>query len=70
MPHVGVIGGNRPSTNMPSSAVCLVDNKVYLGACKRCRGAMVKALDNGDGRYQKDCLTCGNVVYLGFKGTR
>ena len=52
---------------MPSSAVCLVDNKVHLGACKRCQGAMVEALDNGDGRYQLDCLTCGNVEYLGFK---
>ena len=67
MPHVGVIGGNRPWTNMPVTAVYVVDNRVHLGACGRCCGEMVLALDNGDGRYEKQCLPCGNVEYLGFK---
>ena len=64
MPRLGVIGAaTNPVFTSPATAVYVVGPGVYLGACRRCIGAMVLALDNGDGQYQMECLTCGNVVY-------
>jgi hypothetical protein len=66
--HIG--GVNITAVAVPYSVVTTVGRRLQLKGCRRCGGAMVPALDLLDRRFEQQCLSCGNRVYLGHKGSR